>query len=327
MTWFLLALATILLWGIADVLHKASLDPNDPVSHYKNFVWTGIIMALAGYIMSTWSETLLDSVKMVAGDVLYLIPLCFVYAAAMLLSLLGTKHLAVSVVTLLENINGALIAIIIYYYYLLTGYIHPSYTFGVVDFIATGVIIVGVIMLGRQEQALFRQEMLRGEEKKKHRFGALALFFPLLYALIDVFSIAEISGVSGNSGIVAVGTEDAIPAIDFFIFECAGFAVASLCIWLYLAIVKKCIYNPFQPEEMVRCGAAMGETFGTMTFIFAAAVNPVLTGPVTSLYCFVTILLARIFLKERLTKKQYVSMAFLAAGIILMGISEIISVK
>ena len=219
----------------------------------------------------------------------------------MLLSLLGTKYLAVSVVTLLENTNGALVAIIIYYYYLLTGYVHPSYTYGVLDFIATGVIIIGVSMLGRQEQALFRQEMLRGEEKKKHRFGALVLFFPLLYALIDVFSIAEISGVSGNSGIVAEGTEASIPAIDFFVFECVGFAIASLCMWLYLAIVKKHTYNPFQPEEMARCGAAMGETFGTMTFILAAAINPALTGPVTSLYCFVTIVLARIFLKERLT--------------------------
>jgi drug/metabolite transporter (DMT)-like permease len=35
--------------------------------------------------------------------------------------------------------------------------------------------------------------------------------------------------------------------------------------------------------------------------------------------------LARIFLKERLTKKQYLSLVFLIAGIALLGISEIIS--
>ena len=70
MAWLLLTLSTVLLWGIADILHKASLDPNDPISHYKNFVWIGIVMALAGCIMSTWSETLPDSIKMIAEDVL-----------------------------------------------------------------------------------------------------------------------------------------------------------------------------------------------------------------------------------------------------------------
>jgi drug/metabolite transporter (DMT)-like permease len=76
---------------------------------------------------------------------------------------------------------------------------------------------------------------------------------------------------------------------------------------------------------LVRCAAAAGETFGTMAYIFAVAGNPVLTAPVTSAYCLVTIVLARIFLKERLTRKQYLSLAFLVIGIALLGISEIFS--
>ena len=170
------------------------------------------------------------------------------------------------------------------------------------------------------------QEVHLSWDKKKHRYGALALFFPLIYTLADVCSVAEISGISGNSGIVTAGEEATIPAIDFFIFECAGFFLVAICIWIYLAVVKKVKYNPFRPEEAVRCGAATGETFGTMTFILAAAINPVLTAPITSLYCLVTIGLARIFLKERLTKKQYVSLAFLVAGIALLGVSEIFGV-
>jgi len=62
-----------------------------------------------------------------------------------------------------------------------------------------------------------------------------------------------------------------------------------------------------------------------MTYIFAVAGNPILTAPITSSYCLVTIVLARIFLKERLTKKQYLSLAFLVAGIALLGVSEIIN--
>ena len=75
----------------------------------------------------------------------------------------------------------------------------------------------------------------------------------------------------------------------------------------------------------MRSGAAISETFGTMTFIFASAINPRLTAPVVSLYCLVTIVLARIFLKERLTRKQYLSLAFVVVGIALLGISEFLN--
>lgn len=323
MDWFLLIMACIILWSVTDVLYKVSSPQNDPLSHYKTFIWIGIVMALAGGIMSTWSDTLVDSIKIVIDDVLYLIPLGIVYAAALFFGLLGKKHLPASIISSLENIGGALVAIIIYYYYLLTGYILPSYEFGVIDFIATISIIVGVILIGREEQALFKKEVHLEENKKQHRLGALALFFPIIYTLIDVFSLAEIGGVSGNEGIVGSGGETLIPAIDFFIFECAGIALISLFIWLYLLIVKKHVYNPFKPEEFIRCNAATGETFGSMTFIFAAAINPVLTAPIASFHCLLTIVLARVFLKERLTKKQYISLGFVILGIILLGFADI----
>jgi drug/metabolite transporter (DMT)-like permease len=98
--------------------------------------------------------------------------------------------------------------------------------------------------------------------------------------------------------------------------------LVAICTWLYMLIAKKYIYNPFQEEELLRCGAATAETLGTMTFIFAASINPVLTAPITSLYCLVTIVLARLFLNERLNKKQYRSLAFLMLGIVLFGISN-----
>ena len=326
MSWFLLTLACVILWSVTDILYKASSPQNDPLSHYKTFIWIGIVMALAGGIMSTWSDTLLDSIKVVAEDLLYLVPLGIIYAAALFFGLLGKKHLAASVVSSLENIGGALVAIIIYYYYLLTGYILPSYEFGTLDFIATISIIIGVILIGKNEQEMLHQEAQLPEDKKSHRLGALALFFPILYTLIDVFSVAEIGGVSGNSGIIDSADEVFIPAIDFFIFECVGIALISVFVWLYLWIAKKHVYNPFQPEEFVRCSAATGETFGTMTFIFAAEINPVLTAPITSFHCILTIVLARVFLKERLTKKQYISLGFVVLGIVLLAFADIFGI-
>ena len=318
MTWLLLTLSCVILWGITDILLKKSLDYSDSLSQYKTFVWIGIVMAPAGVIMAICSDTLLDSIMMVK-DNLYLIPLCVFYAIALFFGLLGAKHLDASVVSPLENIDGAMAAIILYFFFLFTGRSHITDKIGLVQLVGTVAIVVGVVLLGIQEQSLSKQETHLSENKKRHRLGALALIFPIVYNLVDAVSMVAV-GIT-----VSEETDVAIPDIDFFIFESLGFVVVAICVWFYMLIIKKYKYNPFKKEELVRCGAATGETFGTMAFTFAVGISPILTAPITSSYCFVTIVLARIFLKERLTKKQYLSLAFLVVGIALLGVSEIIN--
>ena len=317
MPWLLLIFSCIILWGITDILYKKSSDYNDPLSQYKAFVWIGMVMGFAGAIMAICSDTLRDSIMMVK-DNLYLIPLCIFYALALFFGLLGAKHLDASVVSPLENIDGAITAIILYMFFFLTGRSHVTDSIGTMDIIGTVAITTGVIFLGIQEHKLSKQEMNLEEDKKKHRLGALALIFPIIYNLVDAVSMVAV-GIT-----VSEETEVAIPDIDFFIFESLGFLVVAICMWLYMLIAKKYKYNPFKKKELVRCGAATSETLGTMTYIFAVAGNPILTAPITSSYCLVTVVLARIFLKERLTKKQYLSVAFVIVGIVLLGISEII---
>ena len=318
MPWLLLTLACIIFWGITDILHKASSDQNDPLSHYKTFVWIGMIMGVAGCVTMFLSDTLPESIQMVKEN-LYLIPLCIFYAIALFFGLLGKKHLDASVVSPLENIDGAMAAVILYFFFLFTGSRHITDNIGVMDIIGTVVIAIGVIFLGIQEQKLSKAEIHLEQHKRKHRLGALALLFPFAYNLVDVVSIVA------TSITVSEETEVAIPDIDFFFFETLGFFAVAVFLWFYMWIVKKYKYNPFCKNEMVRCGAATGETLGAMAYIFAVGANPILTVPVTSSYCFVTILLARIFLKEKLTKKQYLSLALLALGIVLLGLSGILN--
>ena len=316
MIWFLLTLSCIVLWGATDILLKKSLRHSDTLSQYKTFIWMGLVMALAGVVMAFCSTTLPESIKMV-GDNLYLIPLCVFYVIALFFGLLGTKHLDASVVSPLENIDGAIAAIILYVFFLFTDSTHLTDKVGVMDIIGTAIIVVGVVFLGIQEQKLSIQEIDLDNNKKKRRLGALALIFPIVYNLVDAASMVAMGvTVSGE-------TEVSIPDIDFFFFECVGFTVGAVFVWLYLLIAKKCVYNPFKKTELSRCGAGVFDSLGTMAFTFAIGINPILTAPVTSSYCLVTIILARILLKERLTKKQYLSLAFLVVGIALLGVSEI----
>ena len=316
MTWLLLTLSCILLWGITDILLKKSLDYSDTLSQYKTFVWVGLVAAMSGAAAALSSDSLLESVRMLA-DNLYLILVTIIYVVALFFGLLGAKHLDASVVSPLENIDGAVTAIILYLFFFLSGRSHVTDSIGVVDIVGTAAITIGVILVGIQEQKLSRQERDLAEDKRKHRLGVLALLFPIVYNLADSASMVAMGmTVSGEA-------EVSIPDIDFFFFECCGFVVITMIIWIYMLIAKKCVYNPFKKTELTRCGAAVCETLGTLTFTIAVGISPILTAPIASSYCFVTIILARIFLKERLTKKQYLSVAFVIAGIALLGISEI----
>lgn len=319
MIWLILTLSCIILWGVTDILLKKSLDSSDPLSQYKTFIWIGIVSAPVCVVMAVCSDTLLDSVRIVANNP-YIIPINIFYVVAMYFGLLGAKHLDASVVSPLENIDGAMTAIILYFFFLLTGKSHVTESIGIVDIIGTVMITFGVILLGIQEQKLSKQENISGKEKKKHRLGALALLFPLVYNLADAVSMVA-------TGIMVSGeTEYSIPDIDYIFFESLAFFIFTVFVWLYLLIFKKYVYNPFKRKERYSCGAAICETLGTTAFTFAVAISPVLTSPITASYCLVTIILARLFLKERLTKKQYLSLVLLVSGIALLGVSEIISV-
>lgn len=319
MTWLILTISCILLWGLTDILLKKSLHHSDSLSHFKTFIWIGLVMAPAGCIVALCSDTLLQSIGMLA-DEFYLIPLCALYVFAMFFGLLGAKHLDASVVSPLENIDGAIAAIILYVFFLLTDRHHITESIGVMDMVGAVAITVGVIFLGIQEHKLSKQEINFEDNKKKHRLGALALLFPIAYNLVDALSIVAMGiTVSGEA-------EASIPDIDFFFFECLAFTLIAIIVWLYMLIAKKYMYNPFKKTELSRIGAASCETLGTLTFTLAVGINTILTAPIVSSYCLVTIILARIFLKERLTKKQYLSLILVLLGIALLGISEIFNV-
>ena len=108
----MLTFSCILLWGITDILLKKSLDYFDSLSQHKTFIWIGLVAAMSGVVAAFSSETLPDSIRMLT-DNLYLIPVTVFYVVAMFFGLLGAKHLDASVVSPLENIDGALTAIIL----------------------------------------------------------------------------------------------------------------------------------------------------------------------------------------------------------------------
>ena len=71
-----------------------------------------------------------------------------------------------------------------------------------------------------------------------------------------------------------------------------------------------------------RVTAAVLETAGQAAYVYAMSGQGVVAAPMIAAYSIVSLILSRIFLKERLTKKQYVTVAVVIVGIVLLGVAE-----
>ena len=90
--------------------------------------------------------------------------------------------------------------------------------------------------------------------------------------------------------------------------------------FIFLVFVKKQKFSLW--EEREKGLGAICETAGQFFYIYAIAENGIMAAPLISSYCLFSVVLSRIFLKEKLTLRQYGAIAIAGAGIILMGALE-----
>ena len=77
--------------------------------------------------------------------------------------------------------------------------------------------------------------------------------------------------------------------------------------------------------EAPKYAGAVFETAGQFFYIYALAdaEHVAFAAPIISSYCVASVVWSRIFLKERLSKKHYASIALVVAGIVILGILDI----
>ena len=68
--------------------------------------------------------------------------------------------------------------------------------------------------------------------------------------------------------------------------------------------------------------AALCEEAGQVAYVYAMAKKPMLAAPMVASYCIVSVLLSRVFLKEKLKASQYACVFAVIVGIVMLGISE-----
>lgn len=304
MSWLFFSIATALLWGAAELFYKKGALPNEKYSHLKICVCVGAVMGLHAIF-----TLLTQDVNYNPINLLVYLPVSLLYIVSMAFSYFGMRFLEESISDPIENTSGAICSL------LCVIFLKDSLTPFSVASIA--VIVIGVLGVGFLEN--------KGETPRKKNYGKklaiVAFCMPFVYAFLDAFgSFVDIFYLDDIATTPLIGvTENTIEDVANTSYELT-FALFALCLFIFMK-AKKVSFGPI-PQHKDKILAAVFETAGQFTYVYALSGNGVIAAPIISSVCIVSLLLSRIFLKEKLSWKTYVFIAVVIIGILLLAVSE-----
>ena len=316
MSWFLFALIATLGWGFADMFYKKGSDEDDRYSHLKIATWVGLVMGAVSIALLIFSEERMSLSDMLINTVKYS-PASLSYIISMVIGYAGLRYLELSIISPVQNASGAFSTVAMIAFFMISGSMDSVMDeFSVLDIIGTVVIVAGVVALAVVEKKISDSEKTLTKEERKYKIGALALIFPLLYCLFDTI------GTAADGIILDEETGLGLSETQVLILYGLTFLLFGIVAWLYMLVRTKKAYNPFKKSEMSKGAASLCEEFGQIFYVYAMAAKPMLAAPMIASYCIVSIILSRIFLKEKLKASQYACVITVVLGIVMLGISE-----
>ena len=304
MSWLFFSIATAVLWGTAELFYKKGALPNEKYSHLKICVWVGVVMGAHAIFTLLTKDISYNPINL-----LYYLPVSLLYIVSMAFSYFGMRFLEESISDPIENTSGAICSLLCV--------IFLQETLTPLSVVAILVIVVGVLGVGFLEN--------KGETVRKKKLGKklaiIAFCMPFVYALLDAFgSFVDIFYLDDFATTPLIGvTEETIEDVANTSYELT-FALFALVLFIFMK-VKKVKFGPVIGHKD-KILAAVFETAGQFTYVYALSGNGAIAAPIISSVCVVSLLLSRIFLKEKLSWKTYAFIAVVIVGILLLAISE-----
>ena len=306
MNWLFFSIATALLWGTAELFYKKGARPDEKFSHLKICIWVGIVMGAHAIF-----TLLTQDINYNPVNILRYLPVSLFYIISMAFSYFGMRFLEESISDPIENTAGV-ICVLLFAVFMGDSF-HP------LTWIAIAVIGIGVVGVSYLEN--------KGDTPRKKNLGkklaVVAFCMPFVYAFLDAFgtfmddAFFLIEDVT-NSPLVDV-TSETIEAVANTSYELT-FALFALCLFIFMK-AKKVKFGPI-PQHKDKILAAIFETAGQFTYVYALGGVDAVAAPILSSVCVVSLLLSRVFLKEKLSWKTYAFIAIVIIGILLLAISE-----
>ena len=303
--WFVFALITMLAWGAADLFYKKGADESDRYSHLKTTMMVGVVMGIHAICMILFAD-----VNYNFYNILVYLPVSVMYIASMTIGYFGLRYLELSISSPVQNASGAVACLLCL--------IFLGDTMDILT--STGVILVclGVVVLGILEKK--KEDEYEALNNKKYKIGFVAFMMPILYCIIDAlgtFFDAYYLDDFNKTPLVGV-TEENFENVANISYELT-FLFCAVIIFIFLKLKKQKLGIHYQGS---RAGAAVFETAGQFFYVYAMSGNGAVAAPMIAAYCIVSVILSRLFLKEKLSANQYKIVAVIIAGIILIGVAE-----
>lgn len=302
MSWFWFSLVALLCWSGSDLFSKVGCqNEKDRYSHLKMVTAVGVVMGLhAGY------EVFVGGVEITWHVILVYLPVSALYILSMAMGYLGLRYIELSISSPICNSSGALVAVLC----LCTAGIGSINGW---QLAAVALVCVGVVGLGVVEMT--EDETLRAarQERANRRYtrSFVALVIPVVYCLLDAL------GTFADSLVLETLDE----AQANVAYELTFLAVGLLC-FVYVVLIRRQRLLP--RAEAPKYTGAIFETAGQFAYIYALADSEhvALSAPIISAYCAVSVLWSRLFLKERLSWKHYLTIALVIVGIVILGVFD-----
>ena len=302
--WFIFAIIALLCWSGSDLFSKIGCqDADDKYSHLKMVMAVGLVMGLhAAY------EIFFNGVEMSWNVIITYLPVSMLYILSMAIGYLGLRYIELSISSPICNSSGAIVAILTFITAGISEDLPP------VALVAVALVAIGVIALGFVESHEDEELRRARQDASNHHYAKswIAIAIPVVYCLLDAL------GTFADSRVLEVLDEDSANCA----YELTFLFVGILCA-IYVLGVKKQKLIP--KREAPKYTGAIFETIGQFFYIYALAdaEHVAFAAPIISSYCVASVLWSRIFLKEKLSVKHYLSIATVVAGIVILGILDI----
>ena len=328
MQWLFLLVST-LAWGIAEIFYKKGNLDKEKYSHLKTTVFVGIFFGIYALVITIIQSVQdIEFLKHIPINMLIYMPVALCYIVSMTCSYFGVRFIQESISDPIENSSGAIVPI------LCAIFLHE--TVPAIGIAGICVVVVGLVCISFFDK--------NGQNDRKIKLGkklaVLAFAMPFCYAMLDaVGTFLDIFYTEEASSSLLRGvTDDNLEHMANCCYEFIFFLIA-MGILVFLKIKKVSFFGLgvnsdsndsndvimlsnkqqiLQQKDKVL--AALFETIGQATYLFALSEGGGIAAVIMGAGTVITsLILSRVFLKEKLSMMQYVCVAIVLAGIILLS--------
>ena len=322
MLWFFLIFST-LSWGIAEIFYKKGSLEKEKYSHLKITVLVGFLMGIYATVILFTQD--IDLAAFPRNFLVYL-PVSFCYIVSMTCSYFGVRFIEESISDPIENTSGALVPV------LCAVFLHETLEISAIVCIV--IIAIGVLCVGFFDR--------KGKTERHSRYGKKlaiwAIAMPFCYMILDaVGTFLDIFYTDDVETTLLVGvTEENLEHTANCAYEFT-FLLVAIGILIFLKIKGVRLFSLGEAYEgkgedslkwyqkiylqRWKILAAVFETAGQATYLFALSEGTGIAAVILGAGTVITsLILARVFLKEKLSLLQYLFIAIILGGIIALAL-------